>query len=494
MSVTNRGDKPPFADAPLIGRLSTNIGKPSSTIIDDGYDLYAEPGSSEWNWFNNYVSAAVLHCLIYGIAEWDIAETYPINAYINRNGIIYKSRVGGNVGNSPESSSTQWHDIRKPLEIPITVSGTSNPQSQFHEVLKVSTAGSIALSIGAGLFDGQIIAIEVSGGGNCTVSASGTDSQLVETGYRYTLRWNGTSYMKNVYQGKAVLDFLTTAGLTSNGPTIMNGGVSAIILKANGAGISIGGQVRDISDTLLFGFGYRSESDSIRLQAYTKDLGIYTADGLQQSYAHGGGSTIEKTLLVKGGATIGNGTAESILAINSLATEYGRIPFRKAGSNRFQIVHGSADDGYFSLQRYNTSGVYIEQVFNINQATGEVTFKGDFNIIAGASGDGDLSIDGVLTVNDFVQAVGEALWGGGDVTGAVLFGIFAPYILNIGDKLRVQGGIRNTTVGSTLFSISHVERTGSSVINIYGWDIYGALSSEVLTSLSTVIFNNGFSY
>lgn len=264
MSITTRGEKPLFVDAPLISRLSTNIGKPGTTLLDEGYATQDEPGSDEWNWVTNYVSAGVLHCFIYGIAIWDVDETYVENTYINRNGVIYKSRVGTNLGNVPESSPNQWHDIRKPLPIEISSSGSHSVQTQFNEVLKVDSSGGVVnLSVGVGQFDGQTIAVEVTGGNVCNVTASGTSSQPVSGGYRYTLRWNGSSYMMDSIQGElsglnSSQFFRSDVADTKNGTANFNGQVNVLSgfgFAANSVGLFEGipapsGSFSDVFDEL----------------------------------------------------------------------------------------------------------------------------------------------------------------------------------------------------------------------------------------------------
>ena len=153
MAITTRGTKPAAADAILFASDSTNISKPTTELQDSGYSTQSRPGSSNYNWLFNYVSAGIAHEFVYGIAEYDSGETYVANSYTNRLGLIYRSRTAGNIGNVPESSPNQWHDIRTPLEFVISATETHVPQSLFHELLTcdASVAG-FTLTVDDGLF------------------------------------------------------------------------------------------------------------------------------------------------------------------------------------------------------------------------------------------------------------------------------------------------------------------------------------------------------
>ena len=191
MPVTTRGTKPPAADAPLWGGSSVNITKPTTTLLDEGYATQTTPGSADWNWITNFVSAGVVHNLIYGIAVWDTDEEYVVGSRVNRNNVIFYSRVAANQGNIPESSGTQWHDTRLPLPFAISTGTTQSPQADFDEVLRVNTtAADIAITINAGMFDGQRVIVEVTGGNNAVLTIAGLPLQVVATGNKLIVTWS----------------------------------------------------------------------------------------------------------------------------------------------------------------------------------------------------------------------------------------------------------------------------------------------------------------
>ncbi|MCK4827205.1 hypothetical protein KA005_66360 [bacterium] len=174
MSITTRGNKPAAVDAPLWGSSSANISKPTTTLINAGYPLQASPGSANWNWLINFVSAGVVHNLIYGIASWDTGETYVLNSYVNHNGIRYKSRIAGNIGQTPGADPTKWHDTRSPLTVAISSTQTRTVQSMFDEVLNVDTSGgNRTVTLTNGLFNGQEVVVICDGTGMTYVKGSG---------------------------------------------------------------------------------------------------------------------------------------------------------------------------------------------------------------------------------------------------------------------------------------------------------------------------------
>jgi len=203
MAVTTRGDKPAAADAILFAPSSTNISKPTTELQDSGYATQARPGSANYNWLFNYVSAGIAHEFVYGIAEYDSGETYVANSYTNRLGLIYRSRTAGNIGNVPESSPTQWHDIRTPLEFVISATETHAPQSLFHELLTcdASVAG-FTLTVDDGLFDGQKILVSVPDDATGLVYVKGTGTL------------DGNNKRSGIYSGASDLGTPISAGLS----------------------------------------------------------------------------------------------------------------------------------------------------------------------------------------------------------------------------------------------------------------------------------------
>lgn len=164
MAITTRGAKPPAADAPLFGRTSTNIAEPTTELKDSGYPLQGRPGSANYNWLLNYVSAGILHEFIYGIASFDVNETYTTESYTNRVGILYKSLQGANSGNVPESSPSYWHDLRTPFTQTVTATGTLTINSYFDmHVISDTSIGINTITLGSPAFEGQKVVIKSEG-------------------------------------------------------------------------------------------------------------------------------------------------------------------------------------------------------------------------------------------------------------------------------------------------------------------------------------------
>lgn len=217
MPVTTRGDKPSALDAPLWGNASANITKPITSLINAGYATQSQPGSANWNWLTNYVSAGVTHCFIYGTPIWDTDEIYVANSYTNRNGIIFKSRVGANTGNVPESSPTEWQDTRSPLPVAISASGTHTPQAEFNEQLNIDTSGGdIALIVDPAIFSNQMVKIISTGGNITTLTVSGHTGTITLGDQTVILLWNGSGYF--VEQSVVSKKLVSASGAVVFGP------------------------------------------------------------------------------------------------------------------------------------------------------------------------------------------------------------------------------------------------------------------------------------
>lgn len=166
MPITTRGARPPAADAPLFAKDSTNIATLTTQLLDDGYANQSRPGSANYNWLFNYVSASALHNMIYGVSVYDDTETFPIHAYTNRNGVLYKSIQGSNTGQLPESSPAYWHDTRSPVASTEDTSGPLSVSEYFNMLVTVDTSsGNVTKTFDPGNFVGQTITIITSGPG-----------------------------------------------------------------------------------------------------------------------------------------------------------------------------------------------------------------------------------------------------------------------------------------------------------------------------------------
>lgn len=231
MAITTRGEKPAATDAILFANASTNISKPTTELEDSGYATQSRPGSANYNWLFNYVSAGITHEFIYGIAEYDANENYVAYSYTNRLGLIYRSRSGSNSGHTPESSPTFWHDIRTPLEFTISSGETHSPQSLFHETLVLDASlGGFTLTIDDGVFDGQQECLFVTDDSTALVYIKGTGTL---TGGKKSGIWDGANTLGtpisaglsmcmqwNALQSQWIILSTQTADYVSSGDTV----------------------------------------------------------------------------------------------------------------------------------------------------------------------------------------------------------------------------------------------------------------------------------
>ena len=154
-------------------------------------------------WFNGamYTTTqliAYLHQM--GVPEYDAAQEYPINAFANVGGVIYKSLVNSNIGNTPASSPAQWEDILAAAisdvapNPAVTITGTANALIATPD----GTAGALVDGLrirGRAIADNNTAprtTLNYNGTGPKTVTDVKAVGQL-KTGLMYEFVYNGTT-------------------------------------------------------------------------------------------------------------------------------------------------------------------------------------------------------------------------------------------------------------------------------------------------------------
>lgn len=83
-----------------------NIAYPTSEKIEQGH-IVEKPFYEVMNFLQNRNDTANAYLLQNGLPEWDRLTTYPINAYIKHNGIVYRS-LSQNEDSEPSQTSQIW--------------------------------------------------------------------------------------------------------------------------------------------------------------------------------------------------------------------------------------------------------------------------------------------------------------------------------------------------------------------------------------------------
>lgn len=83
-----------------------NIEIPSSEKVELGW-ISEKPLNEQMNWVQNRQDAMLQYINQHGIVEWDKVTTYPINAFVAREGVVYKA-LSQNVDKDPTLNTAIW--------------------------------------------------------------------------------------------------------------------------------------------------------------------------------------------------------------------------------------------------------------------------------------------------------------------------------------------------------------------------------------------------
>lgn len=101
MSVVSRPDY-------SVGVWASNgdIAAPTSEKIEIGH-IVEKPLKEVMNWIQNRQDRGIVYLLQQGISDWVSTETYPLNGYVKRNGVIYKA-LSQNEDRDPLTNTDIW--------------------------------------------------------------------------------------------------------------------------------------------------------------------------------------------------------------------------------------------------------------------------------------------------------------------------------------------------------------------------------------------------
>lgn len=101
MSVVSRPDY-------SVGVWASNgdIAAPTSEKIEIGH-IVEKPLKEVMNWIQNRQDRGIVYLMQQGISDWVSTETYPLNGYVKRNGVIYKA-LSQNEDRDPLTNTDIW--------------------------------------------------------------------------------------------------------------------------------------------------------------------------------------------------------------------------------------------------------------------------------------------------------------------------------------------------------------------------------------------------
>ena len=83
-----------------------NVEIPSSEKVELGW-IAEKPLNEQMNWVQNRQDAMLQYINQHGIVEWDKVTEYPINAFVAREGVVYKA-LSQNVDKDPTLNTAIW--------------------------------------------------------------------------------------------------------------------------------------------------------------------------------------------------------------------------------------------------------------------------------------------------------------------------------------------------------------------------------------------------
>ena len=83
-----------------------NVEIPSSEKVELGW-IAEKPLNEQMNWVQNRQDAMLQYINQHGIVEWDNVTEYPINAFVAREGVVYKA-ISQNVDKDPTLNTAIW--------------------------------------------------------------------------------------------------------------------------------------------------------------------------------------------------------------------------------------------------------------------------------------------------------------------------------------------------------------------------------------------------
>ena len=84
-----------------------NVEIPSSEKVELGW-IAEKPLNEQMNWVQNRQDAMLQYINQHGIVEWDNVTEYPINAFVAREGVVYKA-LSQNVDKDPTLNTAIWN-------------------------------------------------------------------------------------------------------------------------------------------------------------------------------------------------------------------------------------------------------------------------------------------------------------------------------------------------------------------------------------------------
>lgn len=378
---------------------------PDSTKISVGWTIGEKPPAEYMNWWQALFTDTINTMLLTGASQWDATTTYPINAIVSRNGIVYRALVE-NTNSAPPSGNwlavTQnatslttgtvskdrlpgtlnQHEIQGTGAVGLDVERTSSATNSV--ISATTTAGSIYF----GMASANLFAV-----GN-TVDLNGAGWKFRVNVSNGNLSWAGVASGAHGGDGSALTN-LSAASIATG--TLNDARLPATMSGKNfNSGITftggVGATTFDMSNGIVlhasgYGFGVTSGQLNINHSSNTAETKFYYGTTL--------GGTIGQNGFAGGGAGLTNLNAGELVS--------GTLPnARLSGSYSFAnlTLSGtiSAADTSFDKMGVNSGTASLPSIYRNGDTDTGIHFPGANVIAVSAGGDARLRVStGAIT-------------------------------------------------------------------------------------------------
>lgn len=161
-----------------------NIEIPSSEKVELGW-IAEKPLNEQMNWVQNRQDVMLQYINQHGIVEWDNATEYPINAFVAREGVVYKA-LSQNVDKDPTLNTAIWTVAFADFSIVDTITKITDKDGYVEHYVRKSAPVLNAVAKGFG-YAGQDLSkgvffdsnnnTYIKNGGNVQYNFNGTNTQ-----------------------------------------------------------------------------------------------------------------------------------------------------------------------------------------------------------------------------------------------------------------------------------------------------------------------------
>ena len=125
-----------------------NIEIPSSEKVELGW-IAEKPLNEQMNWVQNRQDAMLQYINQHGIVEWDNVTEYPINAFVAREGVVYKA-LSQNVDKDPTLNTAIWTVAFADFSIVDTITKITDEDGYVEHYVRKSAPVMTAVAKGVG--------------------------------------------------------------------------------------------------------------------------------------------------------------------------------------------------------------------------------------------------------------------------------------------------------------------------------------------------------